>query len=243
MNQEEEIQKALTAISLKIELLEKKRKGLKQWNIFITLLVLGAIFLFIASSFQKIQSMDGTLLINHLRSLPVRQVMEKQIQETLQKIFPKARQAAYETFIKDQTFSKFINDEITTFLTIAESDLSHQVTPHFILLASKQKRHLYEAFPELKDNPKVEKAMAHLIQIGAPRLRNVWIRIFKEHIHCLLEIYSSVKDLKDPSLAKLPSLEKAVLGVTLELFGRILTREGEKGEAMLPAEINRQGGK
>jgi hypothetical protein len=242
MSQEDEIQKALTAISLKIELLENKRRSLKQWSIIFTLVVLGAVSSFIAVSFQKARTLDGDLFLKYFSSLPVRQVIENNLKETAGMIFPEVKKAVFETFIKDPAFIQSVNKELDTFLTVVESDLSLQVNSQFVLLADKQKLHLYEAFPELKDNPRVEKAMQHIIQIGGPRLRRAWINNFQKHIDSLRAIYSAVEGLKDPDLAKLPSFEKAVLGVTLELFGKILSREGEKGESSI-GTVPSEGGK
>lgn len=221
----------LSKVLFKMDLIEQRRKDIKKLSIIFTFISLGIISLFIFYVFQVTKKLDSTFILNQsLNSSQVKLAVKASFQKLSSKTMQEIKQQYLKHFINDTAFLKSIAFEADTFLQVASHNLSSQLTPLYIDLISKQKQHIYAALPEFQNHEKVHKAIDHLIEIGAPRLYEAFTNRFDEHKRSLISIYLLVKNMKDDSLMDLPSFEKAVLGITLELFGKILRKEGEKGE-------------
>lgn len=225
----DEIQSTLSKLLSKLELLEKKRKFNRNLNFLLSTLILCAFLGFGYGLTQPFSTIDlSSVLSGVSHSALVQKCLTKSTRDALQELAPALQKECLIPLARDPELFRTLSSQTDVFLEVAQHDLSKHLTPLYQGLVQSQKEHLEKVFPEIKGNPAVHTAIDHLIRIGAPKLKAAFVTAFQEHIQALLAIQSKVRGLKDESLKKMPSLEKAVLGVTLELFGKLLREEGEK---------------
>ncbi len=227
----DEIQVTLSKMLSKLELLEKKRKFNRNLNLLLSALILCVFLTFGYNLGKPFCEIDPTVVFSGVsRSVLVQASLNKSVREAARDLVPALRKDFFYPLIRDPELLRTISSEADAFVQVAEHDISQALGPLYANLMASQKQYLEQTFPEIKKSQAIDKAMDHLIQIGAPKIKASFIRAFQGHIQILLAIHSKIQGLKDDSLKNLPSLEKAVLGVTLELFGRLLREEGEKAK-------------
>lgn len=117
---------------------------------------------------------------------------------------------------------QMLKNESHVFLRIADDDISKAFEVHYPELLEKQKQHLYEAFPEMKNREKVNKAIDNIIAKGGPRLQEILDEKFNRHESILNSIQQKMSKLEDKRFKNDKYLAQKTLGVTLELVGKKL---------------------
>ena len=228
----DDIHDVLSKILFRMELLEKKRKTIKKLSLIFTFFSLGSILLFLFYSGELLSGIHtGKILADSLSSPNVSQRLLADKEILWKQILPVVQKSFIRNFLEDRNFLDLCARELSALITSADGTISAEFEVRYRELTLHQKEALYKALPELQNDQKVNRAIDNLIAVGGPRLYSSFLLHFEEHCKSLKNIYDQVQILKDDSLSKMPSLEKAVLGVTLEVFGKYLRKEGEKGGA------------
>lgn len=228
---EKELQDSLTLVYSKLESLDKERKLIKKLSMLIALFVLVPVLIFILYSVGLTKKIDAEQVISLATNSPqVRQAFVDNMQKINTKLVPSIKQEVIKTFLQDPKYISSIEEQLNLFVKSVDATLTAQLPVLYADLVNKQISYIYKTLPEFKNKPLVEKSIDNIIKIGGPKIYIAFTSRFNEHKQSLIKIYHLVSSLKDESMRKFPSLEKAVLGITLELFGKILRENGEKGE-------------
>ena len=107
-------------------------------------------------------------------------------------------------------------------MRIAEKDIRENLQSGYVELMNRQKQHLYNEFPALKNREKVEKAIDNIMLHGGTRLQAIVAKKFNKHSNLLIHISQKLKKLEDNRLKHDKYLAEKTLGITMEIIGKKL---------------------
>jgi len=125
---------------------------------------------------------------------------------------------------REESLLTMVQNEANVFLRIADHDISAALHKGYPILLQKQKEHLYDEFPGLRDNGKVDKAIDNIIAKGGPKLQQILQNKFDRHQNILYNLNEKLSKLEDEKMKADKYLAQKTLGITLELVGRKLQK-------------------
>jgi len=218
------------ALASRLELLSKSRKELRSIQRYTTvgvvLLLAGLMF----TIYSQVTHLDAHAIIGEVsQSQSIQDVALNSLADVASNTYPILRDELNAQFLHDDTFLVALATELESFIEIAKRDIQYQLAPLYFEFVENQEQHLYQAFPQFRNNPHVQKIVDNMLASFDGRLvDDIILEPFNDHIESLVGIYTLLSENKEQK--RIPHLERLVFGVTLEILGRKI-QESIKEEA------------